>query len=377
MNRSSAKTFEVSGIFDSVSGSTCGRLLDMCRNGRWSESDIQVTQPLIQQCHLLLGQEICGLATEEADGRPARLTRIETVDGLHPEQRRACVPFLRATTVMPKHWLKLEFPGGPLSTRIIDLFSPIGKGQRGLIVAPPKAGKTTLLQDIARAIQHNHPKCHLTILLVDERPEEVTDFQRSIGAELFASSNDETINRHLHVSQLAFQRAKHLAEAGRDVILLVDSLTRLVRAYNNVTAHGGRVMSGGLDSSAMEQPRQMFAMARDTQEIGSLTILATVLVETGSRMDDLIFQEFKGTGNAEIVLDRSAAELRLFPAINLQATGTRKEELLLDKKMLEWAQFMRRAAASSGKPEVALETLLNRMGKTQDNSEFVRLIGKI
>jgi transcription termination factor Rho len=213
------------------------------------------------------------------------------------------------------------------------------------------------------------------VLLVDERPEEVTDFRRTVPAEVFASSNDEPLARHLHTAQLAFHRAQCLAETGRDVVLLLDSLTRLARAFNGAAAHSGRTMSGGLDAQALEKPRQLFSLARATEEIGSLTVIATALVETGSRMDDLIFQEFKGTGNGEIVLDRRSAELRLFPAMNLQATGTRREELLLDKGTLEVAQLMRRAAMGE-RPEAALQTLLERLGKTKSNGEFIALVGK-
>jgi transcription termination factor Rho len=260
-----------------------------------------------------------------------------------------------------------------MATRIVDLFAPIGKGQRGLIVAPPKAGKTVLLQQIANGISKNNPRCHLMALLVDERPEEVTEFSRAVDSELFASSNDEPTEHHVRVAQLAFNRAKCLAESGSDVVLLLDSLTRLARACNGTISGSGRTLTGGLDSMAMERPRQLFAMARATEESGSLTTIATILVETGSRMDDLIFQEFKGTGNMEIVLDRKASEQRLFPAINLQATGTRKEELILSKREIEAAQIMRRAAAS-GKPESVLTSLFERIEKTRNNCELVNLL---
>jgi transcription termination factor Rho len=321
--------------------------------------------------HLREGEEVRGMAV--ADGQRRRLIRVDTVDGLPPAQRRNCIPFLRATTLSPHRRLQTETVGGPMDTRILDLFVPLGRGQRGLIVAPPKTGKTTLLQHIARGILANHPDVHLIILLVDERPEEVTDFRRHVAAELFASSNDEPLSRHLHISQLAFHRAQSLAESGRDVMLLLDSITRLARAFNNATGHSGRTMTGGLDIQALERPRQLFSLARETEEVGSLTVLATALIETGSRMDDLIFQEFKGTGNWEIVLDRKSAEQRLFPAIHLQASGTRKEEMLQEPRALEAAQLMRRALAGM-RPEAALETLLARMEKTGNNGEFVKLI---
>jgi transcription termination factor Rho len=260
-----------------------------------------------------------------------------------------------------------------METRLVDLFAPIGRGQRALVIAPPKTGKTTLLQHMARGILANHPECHVSVLLVDERPEEVTDFRRSVPAEIFASSNDESIASHLNVAKFAFRRAQCLAEAGRDVVLFLDSLTRLSRAFNNALGKSGRTMTGGLDSQALEKPRQLFSLARATEEIGSLTVIATILVETGSRMDDLIFQEFKGTGNGEIVLDRRAAERRLFPAINLAATGTRREELILDSRALEAAQLTRRAAGNAS-PEVALGTLLERLGRTPNNGAYVDLI---
>ncbi|MDR0678794.1 MAG: transcription termination factor Rho, partial [Puniceicoccales bacterium] len=327
----------------------------------------------VEQFHLRMGQEVIGQALADGGGRLPQLVRVHAVDGLNPVERNRRAPFLRTTTAFPNERLRTETAGGPLSCRIVDLFAPIGKGQRGLIVAPPKAGKTMLLQDIARGIGANRPDCHLMVLLVDERPEEVTEFRRSVNAELFSSSNDEPTARHIYISRLAFRRAQCLAEAGRDVVLLLDSLTRLARAFNCAMARSGRTMSGGLDSLALEQPRQFFSLARATEETGSLTVLATVLVETGSRMDELIFQEFKGTGNMEIVLDRKAAERRLFPAISLQGTGTRREELLLDGRSREAALIMRRAAGE-GKSDMVLGALLERMGKTQSNEELIRLL---
>ncbi|MDR3316716.1 MAG: transcription termination factor Rho [Puniceicoccales bacterium] len=369
------ETFLGTGLFESNPGGAFGRLVNFQDSGRSASRFIHVPQSIFQRFHLRDGQEVVGSVAPGRNGKNPFLVRVDSIDGLSPEERRKCVSFFRATTIFPAEWFRLETDGGPLGTRIIDLFAPIGKGQRGLIVAPPKAGKTTLLRDIAHGIIANHPGCHLMVLLVDERPEEVTDFRRSVTAEIFASSNDEPMTRHLQVAQFAFQRAQCLVEAGRDVVLLLDSLTRLARTFNGAAGRGGRTMSGGLDSKALEKPRQLFSMARATEEIGTLTILATVLVETGSRMDDLIFQEFKGTGNAEIVLDRRLAEQRLFPAINLQSTGTRREELLLDERTLQAAQFMRRAAAS-GRPEAALENLLIRLGKTKNNREFVDFIAK-
>jgi transcription termination factor Rho len=277
------------------------------------------------------------------------------------------------TSIAPSEHLLLEADDARLTTRIMDLFCPIGKGTRGLIVAPPRTGKTTLLHDIAHGVVENHPDCHLIVLLVDERPEEVTDFKRSVEAEIYASSNDEDLPNHLRMAELAIERAKRLVEAGKDVVFLLDSITRLARSYNAASGKGGRTMTGGLDVRALEKPRQLFSSARNCEEGGSLTIIATALIETGSKMDDLIFQEFKGTGNMEMVLDRKAAELRLWPAVNLNASGTRREELLLSGKRLEAAQFLRRAL-SGQKIEDAAEAMIDRIGSTKSNEEFLRLL---
>ncbi|MFH1498068.1 MAG: transcription termination factor Rho, partial [Verrucomicrobiota bacterium] len=250
----------------------------------------------------------------------------------------------------------------------------IGKGTRGLIVAPPRTGKTTLLRDMALGVIGNHPECHVMILLVDERPEEVTDFRRSVPAEVWASSNDESVESHVRIADICIERAKRLVEAGKDVVLFIDSITRLARAHNT-QRNSGRTGSGGLDVRALEKPRQLFAAARNTEEAGSLTIVASVLVETGSRMDDVIFQEFKGTGNMELVLDRKAAEMRLWPAINIQSSGTRREELLIDAKDLDGIHFFRRALVQQ-KIEEATDTMIARLSKTKSNAEFLKLIAR-
>jgi transcription termination factor Rho len=299
---------------------------------------------------------------------------IETVDGLSLEDRRAKIDFINLTTISPNQQLKLELKDGRLTTRAVDLFCPIGKGTRGLIVAPPRTGKTTLLRDIALGVIENHPECHVMVLLVDERPEEVTDFRRSVPAEIWASSNDEQVESHVRIADLAIERARRLVESGRDVVLLLDSLTRLARAHNT-QRNSGRTGSGGLDVRALEKPRQLFASARRTEEAGSLTIIASILVETGSRMDDVIFQEFKGTGNSDLVLDRKCAEMRLWPAINIQQSGTRKEELLLDAKKLDAIHFFRRALVQQ-KIEEATETMIARLSKTRTNDEFLKLIAR-
>jgi transcription termination factor Rho len=270
--------------------------------------------------------------------------------------------------------LKMELKDGRLTTRAVDLFCPIGKGTRGLIVAPPRTGKTTLLRDMALGVLENNPECVVMILLVDERPEEVTDFKRSVPAEIWASSNDEQIENHIRIADLCIERAKRLVETGKHVVLFLDSITRLARAHNTAR-NSGRTGSGGLDVRALEKPRQLFAAARNTEEAGSLTIIASVLVETGSRMDDVIFQEFKGTGNMELVLDRKCAEMRLWPAINIAASGTRKEELLIDAKTLEGIHFFRRALVQQ--PDRGSHRDDDRrLSKTKTNAEFLKLIAR-
>ncbi len=353
-----------------------GQLLDLARGGKRRPTDTFVPKELIRRFKLRTGNMIGGTAFP-ADGRflNPKMRFIETVDGIPLEERRARFDFTNLTTVSPNQFLKMELKDGRLTTRAVDLFCPIGKGTRGLIVAPPRTGKTTLLRDMALGVLANNPECHVMILLVDERPEEVTDFRRSVTeAEIWASSNDEQIENHIRIADLCIERAKRLIEVGRDVVLFVDSITRLSRAHNTAR-NSGRTGSGGLDVRALEKPRQLFATARKTEEAGSLTIIASVLVETGSRMDDVIFQEFKGTGNMELVLDRKCAEMRLWPAINIAASGTRKEELLIDEKTLEGIHFFRRALVQQ-KIEEATETMIARLSKTKTNAEFLKLIAR-
>tara|TARA_B100001248_G_scaffold262713_1_gene261368 strand:+ start:27822 stop:28961 length:1140 start_codon:yes stop_codon:yes gene_type:complete len=363
---------KVEGILELLSNKS-GQLLDPKRCGKTSPHDAYVPKELIRRFKLKAGSYITGNAHSNQRHANPKVCFVETVDGMTLDERKKQYKFTELTTISPDEQLHLETSGGPMTTRVIDLFCPIGKGQRGLIVAPPRTGKTTLLHDMASGLKENHPECHLIILLVDERPEEVTDFKRSVDAEIFSSSNDEELPHHLRIADLALERAKRLMETGKDVIVVMDSLTRLSRAYNSAKGGSGRTMSGGLDIRALEKPRQFFSSARNTEEGGSLTIIASALIETGSRMDDLIFQEFKGTGNMEIVLDRKAAEQRLWPAININASGTRKEELLLEADTLEKVRFFRRALASM-KPDEATETLLGRMSKTSSNAEFLRLL---
>ena len=352
-----------------------GVLLDVTRMGKRRPTDAFVPKELIRRFKLKTGQMV-GASAFPADNRfpNPKIKFIETVDGLSIEARKVKTEFTQLMTISPEQHLRLEHKDGRLTTRSVDLFCPIGKGTRGLIVAPPRTGKTTLLRDMALGVLQNHPECHVMILLVDERPEEVTDFRRSVPAELWASSNDETVENHVRVADLCIERAKRLVEAGKDVVLFLDSLTRLSRAHNTMR-NSGRTGTGGLDVRALEKPRQLFASARKTEDGGSLTIIASILVETGSRMDEVIFQEFKGTGNMELVLDRKAAEMRLWPAINIASSGTRKEELLLDAKTLEGVHFFRRALVQQ-KIEEATETMLARLSKTKTNEEFLKLIAR-
>jgi transcription termination factor Rho len=334
-----------------------------------------VPRELIRRFHLNQGSMVTAMATPDERFPNPKVRFIEKVDGLDIDARRKCTEFANLTTITPEEQIKLELKDGRMTTRVMDLFCPIGKGTRGLIVAPPRTGKTTYLRDIALGVLQNHPECHVMILLVDERPEEVTDFKRSVPAEVWASSNDDPVENHIRVADLCIERAKRLVEAGKDVVMLIDSLTRLARAHNTAK-NSGRTGTGGLDVRALEKPRQLFASARNTEDGGSLTIIASILVETGSRMDDVIFQEFKGTGNMELVLDRKAAEMRIWPAVNVQSSGTRKEELLInDPKTLEGIHFFRRALVQQ-KIEEATDTMVTRLGKTKTNAEFIKLIAR-
>jgi transcription termination factor Rho len=295
------------------------------------------------------------------------------VDGIKPEDYRDIKTFDQLTPITPEHWLKLETGCMPITTRVMDLLTPLGKGQRALIVAPPRTGKTVLLQHISQAISTNHPDIKLVVLLIDERPEEVTDFRRAVNGEVVASSLDRDIESHVRLAQLIVRRCERLAEMGKDVFLLMDSITRLARAFNKWVGNTGRTMSGGIDIKAMDIPKKLFATARLFEEGGSLTIVGTALVDTGSRMDELIFQEFKGTGNMELVLDRKLADRRVWPSIDISQSGTRREEKLLPPETLHAVTMLRRTL-SSMHPVDAMEQLTAKLAKFKSNQEFIELI---
>jgi transcription termination factor Rho len=355
-----------------VSGKGFGFLRDPKRNYVQSPQDIFVTPEVVRKHALRDGYWIKGEVRRGSRG--PQLFRLVLINGEDPEKYRSLPVFEELTSINPTERIRLETVPDRYTTRVMDLMTPIGKGQRGLIVAPPRTGKTTLLQHIADAVVRNHPEIKLIILLVDERPEEVTEIRRTVPkADIMASSNDSDIKSHTRIAQLAIERAKRLVEAGKDVFVLMDSLTRIGRAFNNAIAGSGRTMSGGMDSRAMEIPRKLFAAARNTEEAGSLTIMATALIETGSKMDELIFQEFKGTGNMEMVLDRQISDQRIYPAIDIFKSGTRREELLIPAHDLEKINTIRRGLAGHRPPE-AIERLLSFLKKFPTNSQMLREI---
>ncbi len=314
-----------------------------------------------------------GSSRSGSGGRAPRLSEVRAVNGVPLEEFARRRSFSQLTSVDPFERIRLETDPDELSTRVIDLLTPIGKGQRCLIVAPPRAGKTTLLQRIAAAITRNHPEIHLIVLLVDERPEEVTDMKRSVRGEVIASSSDDVARNHVSVARIVLERARRLVEVGRDVVILLDSLTRLARAHNTATPGTGRTLSGGLDARTMEQPRRLFGAARKAEEGGSLTVIATALVDTGSRMDDVIFQEFKGTGNMELVLDRALFEQRIYPALDIARSGTRKEEKLFAREDIPRVHKLRRVLFEM-KPHDAMMKLLDKLSKYPTNAAFLKAL---
>ena len=333
--------------------------------------DVFVSAQQIRRFALLTGDALVGQVRPPKQGeRYFSLARVDTVNGLQPDLIRGRKTFDHLTPLYPEGRLSVEQAGQDVTGRVIDLMTPLGRGQRGLIVSPPRTGKTMMLQAIANALATNHPEVHLIVLLIDERPEEVTDMTRSIRGEVISSTFDEPASRHVQVAEMVLERAKRLVEARRDVVLLLDSITRLARAYNAVQPTSGRILSGGLDANALQKPKRFFGSARNVEEGGSLTILATALIDTGSRMDDVIFEEFKGTGNMEINLDRKLSDRRVFPAVDLLRSGTRKEELLLSKKELVRTWVLRKVLQQMS-PVEAMELLRDKMQKTATNEEFL------
>jgi transcription termination factor Rho len=333
--------------------------------------DIYVSPSQIRKFDLRTGDTVSGQIRPPKEGeRYFALIKVEAINFESPDQAREKVFFDNLTPLYPEEQLKMETTNENLSARVIDLVTPLGKGQRGLIVAPPRTGKTMLLQTIANSVTQNHPEVTLIVLLIDERPEEVTDMQRSVNGEVISSTFDEPPTRHVQVADMVIEKAKRLVEHKRDVVILLDSITRLARAHNAVVPPSGKILSGGIDSNALQRPKRFFGAARNIEEGGSLTIIATALIDTGSRMDDVIFEEFKGTGNSEIHLDRRLSDKRLFPAIDLQRSGTRKEELLISKEDLNRIWVMRRVLNPLS-PVEQMEVVLERLEKTKSNAEFL------
>jgi transcription termination factor Rho len=333
--------------------------------------DVYVSPSQIRKFDLHTGDTVSGQIRPPKEGeRYFALIKVEAVNFEPPEKVREKVFFENLTPLYPQQRIKLETAADNLSARVLDLMTPVGKGQRGLIVAPPRTGKTMLLQNIANSITANHPEVYLIVLLIDERPEEVTDMQRSVKGEVISSTFDEPAQRHVQVAEMVIEKAKRLVEHKKDVVILLDSITRLARAYNTVVPPSGKVLSGGVDSNALQRPKRFFGAARNIEEGGSLTIIATALIDTGSRMDEVIFEEFKGTGNMEIHLDRKLADRRVFPAIDIQKSGTRKEELLLAKEDLNRVWVLRKVLNPLS-PVEAMELLISKMGKTKGNAEFL------
>ncbi len=336
-----------------------------------SPDDIYVAQSQIRRFKMRTGDVVCGLSRPPHDDeRYFALVRVETINGEPPDRRRETPPFETLVPLFPEERFRLETTPDNLSARVMDLLTPIGKGQRGLIVAPPRTGKTMLLQTIANSITRNHPEVKLIVLLIDERPEEVTDWERKVHGEIVASTFDQPAERHARVAEMVLEKAKRLVEYGNDVVILLDSITRLARAHNSIVERSGRTLTGGIDASAMEKPKRFFGAARNLEDAGSLTIIATALIDTGSRMDQVIFEEFKGTGNMEIHLDRALADKRVFPAIDIHRSGTRREELLIPPQDLNRIIVLRRVLATLS-PVEAMQLMLERLAKTKTNAEFL------
>ena len=366
----------VSGILEVL---TEGYGFIRCENYLPGENDVYVSPSQIRKFNLKTGDIIAGNTRIKTQGEKfSALLYITSINDLHPSEAMKRKNFEDLTPVFPNERLRLETPGGSVAMRITDLVSPIGKGQRGMIVSPPKAGKTTLLKEVAKSIVRNNPDMHVIILLIDERPEEVTDIKEAIegkNVEVIYSTFDELPEHHKRVSEMVIERAKRLVEHKKDVMILLDSITRLARAYNLTVPPSGRTLSGGLDPAALHMPKRFFGAARNMREGGSLTILATALVDTGSKMDDVVYEEFKGTGNMELVLDRKLSEKRVFPAIDITKSGTRREDLLLDREEQE-AVYIMRKAINGMRTDEAVESILNMFVRTKNNREYVQMVKK-
>lgn len=368
----------VTGVLEIISEGYGFLRQDTFRRG---SNDVYVSNSQIRRFNLRDGDAVSGQARPPKESEKYfGLLRVESINGVDPELARTRRNFSSLTPTFPNNLINLETTSNELSTRLINLVTPIGRGQRGLIVSPPKAGKTVLLQKIANAISTNYSDIHLMVCLIGERPEEVTDMKRSVGAEVIAATFDEPVESQTRVAELALERAKRLLEMGKDVVILLDGITRLTRAYNLALPPSGRTLSGGIDSTALHPPKRFFGTARNTEEGGSLTIIATCLVDTGSRMDDLIYEEFKGTGNMELHLDRRLAERRIFPSIAVMPSSTRREELLLDENSLKQVWLLRRVIAmiesDSANHGEATQRILERLAKTRNNAEFLATLSK-
>ena len=353
-----------------------GFLRSTKRNYAVHPADPYVSPEMIRKFNLVGGEQVTGLKERGADRRgPSqsqfRLVGIQTISGMPADQRIGLPAFNELTVVDPRERIRFETPGGPMTMRVIDLVTPIGRGQRGLIAAPPRTGKTILLQQMSAGIAANHPDLYMMVLLIDERPEEVTEMRRTVHGEVVASSNDQDTASHIRIARLMIAKAKRMVEAGQHVLILLDSLTRLGRAFNQAVRSSGRIMSGGVDINALTEPKSIFGAARNIEHGGSLTILASALIETGSRMDELIFNEFKGTGNMEIMLNREMANLRIWPAMDLKQSGTRKEELLLGRQAVDKIARIRRQIASMPNDKAML-TLIDSLGKYPSNEAFLK-----
>ena len=374
MNNAPSATADVGTGFLEISEKGFGFLRSSDNHFQPKPTDIFVTPDTIKKNFLREGCQVTGTLQPPHRGNSPQLKIVESVNGMPFADYVKSSRFENLTTIDPIEKFRLETTPDQIEARIIDLVTPIGKGTRGLIVAPPRTGKTTILKQIANSVTENHPDVHVLVLLIDERPEEVTDFQRSVKAEVIASSNDQDLETHVRLSRFIIERCRRMIEAGKDVIVLLDSLTRVARSYNSVHGGSGRTMTGGVDARALEIPRKMFAAARKIENGGSLTIIATVLVDTGSRMDELIFQEFKGTGNMELILDRKLSDRRLFPAIDIPKSGTRKEEKLFPKNQIEAVRKLRRMMVDLN-PVEAMETLIAALKKHKTNDELLTKLG--